>query len=115
MPRQVLSPATVMPAGDLCTSPVRELQDGNAWPLFCAQGEVNVAAWNYFNQLQPGLMSLGPGADLNKIEPVMCADIGQRHITLPEEESVYSLSWQYYGSWPHGFDPAAFVISGGCG
>jgi len=112
--RRVLAPATVLPAVNLCTSPVTQLQDGNAWPLFCLGGEINVAAWNYFVPLRPRLMSLGPNAQLDVILTAYCADIGQDHLTLPEEESVYSLAWQYYGSWPHGFDGAAFVTSGGC-
>lgn len=112
--RQVLAPATVLPAVDLCTSPVQKLQDGNAWPIFCQGGKINVAAWDYFVQLHPQVMSLGPTATLDTIQAAVCADIAERHLTQPQEDSIYALAWQYYGSWPHGFDPTAFIIGGGC-
>ncbi len=112
--RRVLPPATMLPAVDLCSSPVQVFQDGNAGPLFCISGAINTLAWEFFAQLHPRVMSLGLAATLADIEPAICADLGQRHITQPEEDSAYVLAWRYYGSWPHGFDPTAFAINGGC-
>ena len=114
VPRQVLTPAKVLPAVDLCSSLLQVFQDGNAGPLFCSSGAINVQAWRFFEQLNPRVMSLGPGAALADVQPALCADISQGHLTLPEEESVYALAWQYYGNWDHGFDPSAFVGGGGC-
>ena len=88
-------------------------QDGNGGPLFCLGGELNVQAWKFFVQLNPLVMTLGPYATLVDIRPAVCYDTGQGHITLPQEDSVYALSAAYYG-WGSGFDPAAFVIAGGC-
>jgi hypothetical protein len=119
VPSQVLPPATVVPYVALCSAPLQVYQDGNAGPLFCQGGALNVAAWRFFAQLRPLVMSLGPFATLAEIEKAICAG-GSQHITLPEEESAYALAAEYYG-WlningavGHGFDPAAWVIAGGC-
>jgi hypothetical protein len=118
--RQVLAPATVLPYAPLCSAPIREYQDGNAGPLFCLSGAIDVLAWRFFTQLNPLVMSLGRQVTLAQIQAAICADVGRGHVTIPEEDSAYSLAAGYYG-WlningapGHGFDPSAFVISGGC-
>ena len=114
--RQVLPPATVLPVGELCTSAVEVFQDGNAGPLFCLSGALNIAAWNFFAQLQPRVMSLGPSATLAEIKAAICTRGGQ-NMTIPEEDSAYTLAAAYY-DWihgvAHGFDASAFMVAGGC-
>lgn len=115
--RQVLPPATVLPLIDLCSSPVQVFQDGNAGPLFCSSGALNVLAWRFFAQLNPVVMSLGPSATLADVEGALCAGAGGENITLPQEDSAYSLA-AAYNDWvhgvAHGFDDSAFLIGGGC-
>lgn len=117
LPRQVLPPATVLPLIDLCSSPVQVFQDGNAGPLFCSSGALNVLAWRFFAQLNPLVMSLGPSATLADVKGALCAGAGGGNITLPEEDSAYSLA-AAYNDWvhgvAHGFDDSAFLIGGGC-
>lgn len=117
--RQVLPPATVLPVVDLCSSPVQVFQNGNAGPLSCEGGALDVLTWKFFvDNLNPKVMSLGPTATLTEIQAALCADLGQ-HITLPQEDSAFFLAAAYYG-WQrptgpaHGFDPSAWVIGGGC-
>ena len=117
--RQVLPPATVLPVVELCSAPVQVYQNGNAGPLYCFGGEINVLTWKFFvDHLNPKVMALGPNVNLKEIRAALCADLAQ-HITLPEEDTAFFLGAAYYG-WQtpigpaHGFDPSAWVIGGGC-
>jgi hypothetical protein len=114
--RRALAPATVLPAVQLCSAPLQVFQDGNAGPLFCRSGALNVTAWAFFAQLKPRVFPLGPNATLAQIESAICAGGGQ-NMTLPEIDSSYALAASYY-DWihgvAHGFDDEAFIQSGGC-
>ena len=44
----VLSPATVPPVDKECTYPVSRTADGNATPLLCQDGRLNVDAWDFY-------------------------------------------------------------------
>ena len=55
--RSVLPPATVPPVSDECSVPLTKTADGNATPLLCPTGGVNVAAWN---RLARGFVDRGP-------------------------------------------------------
>ena|GEM_PF-4192862 len=117
----MLAPAQVLPYAQLCRTPIQVYQDGNAGPLFCLSGPgLNVLAWRFFAQLHPTVMTLGPQTTLAKIEAAVCSDNGPGHLTIPEEDSAYTLSARYYG-WlningapGHGFDASTFLSSGGC-
>lgn len=112
MPRQVLAPAKVQPAVDLCSLQLQVFQDGNAGPLLCSNG-LNVLAWNYFVLLGSYVMSLGPQASLQAVRDSLCADIVNHHATNAEEASAYQLSAAYYG-WNLAFSATDFLTGGGC-
>ena len=81
---EILAPAKVMPAVALCTTPVQAYQDGNAGPLFCRNGALNVAVWNWFeSSLHPAVMAAGPGRSATAQEAALCARNGG-NMTNPE-------------------------------
>ena len=97
--RQVLPLAVGPPVGDECALPVRTTSDGNARPLTCPGGGLNVEAWDFYVQLHPALMSAGPRATERTVLRAYCgfgepSEIG---ITGQELDSVLFLAADYYG------------------
>lgn len=113
LPRRVLPPATVLPVADLCSAPVQKLQDGNAGPLFCRSGALNVEAWRYFAPSNPHVMALAHNATIKEVQAAVCVDTGQGHMTSAQEDGAYALAAAYHG-WASGFEPSWFVSRGGC-
>jgi hypothetical protein len=110
--RQLLSPATELPAVDICSAPIQQYADGGAGPLFCSSGAVIVAAWMYYAPIDPHVLSVGPNPTLFAVESAMCAD-GRTHATNPMLFSGYELAAAYYG-WNLAFDPEQFILYGTC-
>jgi hypothetical protein len=108
---QALAPATVPPAIGLCSEQLSYGADGNASPLFCAKGQLNVLAWKYFAADHPRVMSLGPNASPQDVEHAICADMSKS--TGPIETSTYQLAAAYYG-WSFGVVPTDVLTNGGC-
>jgi hypothetical protein len=109
---QVLPPATMLPAVPLCTTPVQVYQDGNAGPLQCRGGAMNVAAWRWFEEhLQPPVMAAGPALSTDAQRAALC-QVGPQNMTVPEAESAYWLAAAYY-SWAP-IDAERFLVAGGC-
>jgi hypothetical protein len=108
--RAVLPPASVGPAVDECSAQLSIGADGNAGPLTCANGKLNVLAWDYFAKDNPLVMSLGPDATPDQVLEAMCADL-HTGSTDVIELSVYRLSALYYG-WRFGIDPASEFPAG---
>ena len=108
---EVLAPAKVMPAVALCTTPVQVYQDGNAGPLFCRSGAINVAAWRWFENLRPAVMAAGPGLTASGQEAALCAKNGD-NMTNPELDSAYRLAATYYGWKP--IDIESFLVNPVC-
>jgi len=108
--QQVLVPATVLPAGALCTTPVKVFQDGNVGPEFCRAGALNVAAWKWYEQLQPPVMAAGPGLSPAAQKAALCA-IGPQNLTNVESDRAYWLAAVYYGWTPI---DAGRVLGEGC-
>jgi hypothetical protein len=109
---RVLPPARVLPAVPLCTTPVQVFQDGNAGPLLCRGGAVNVAAWQWFqNHLQPPVLAAGPGLSEDAQKAALCRG-GPQNMTNPERESAYWLAAVYYGWTP--IDVERVLAVGGC-
>ena len=105
--RQVLPPATVPSKVDECTQQLTFEADGNAGPISCANGDLNVLAWEHFASGNPLVMSLGPYATPTQVQAALCADM--QASTIPIETSTYNISALYYG-WSFAIDPT----SGGC-
>ena len=83
-------------------------EDGNARPLTCPDGDLNVVAWNYFAKGNPPVMSIGRAANESEVLQAMCAD---RNTTNPIELSRYHLAALYYG-WHFGADVASKYLTG---
>lgn len=109
--RQVLPPATVPPKVDECTQQLGYGQDGDAAPIKCANGDLNVLAWEYYAKNSPLLMTLGPYADPAQQKSALCSDASRT--STPISTDIYDLSALYYG-WHGGIDPTADLLSGGC-
>lgn len=95
--RRVLWPATVPPHVAECSKQLLYYEDGNATPLFCSNGDINVLAWRYFALMYPLVMMLGPDANPSEVKEALCADLDLNHSTAPIETSAYQLSIAYYG------------------
>ena len=109
---RVLPPATVLPAVPLCTTPVQVYKDGNAGPLLCKGGALNVNAWQWFEQnLQAPVMAAGPGLSAGAQRTALCR-VGPQNMTVPEAQSAYWLAAVYYGWTP--IDAGRVLIAEGC-
>jgi hypothetical protein len=97
VPRQVLAPAKVMPAVDLCSADLVHTANGNVYPLLCQGGAVNMPAWKFYVQVSSNVLSLGRDATLDQVHTALCADQSQYHATYVEESSAYELAAAYYG------------------
>jgi hypothetical protein len=95
--RQVLPPATVMPAVDLCSADLVGTANGNVYPLLCQSGAVNVAAWRFYVQVSSNILALGRDVALEQVQAALCADQSQNHATYVEESSAYEVAAAYYG------------------
>jgi hypothetical protein len=74
--------------------------DGNAGPVTCPDGSVNLAAVQYFNRMNLRVLKLGPKASSADITAAICQDVTARHTTIPVELSAVELvaageRWHY--------------------
>lgn len=69
--------------------------DGNASPVLCPGGGINVLAWNYFEKNKPRVMALSSTATVQQVEAAMCSDLATS--TVPIETSAGELAFLYYG------------------
>lgn len=95
--RQVLPPATDLPNGALCTATLQATADGNAQPLLCRGGAVNVQAWKFYATISASILGLGLNPTEGQAESAVCDDINHNHATRPEETSGFTLAKAYYG------------------
>jgi len=93
----ILAPATVPPLVNECRQKLAYSFDGNASPLTCTSGGLNVLAWRFYASVGTSVMSLGRGASLHQIYGAMCTDWSVDHATNPEEENAATLASEYYG------------------
>lgn len=107
----VLPPATTPPVVSECSIQLAFAADGNASPLFCTDGGINVVAWNYFAGSYPQILSLGPNATPTQVQQAMCAAMA--HGTGPTVQSAGQLAERYYG-WHFAVDPVTNFIPGNC-
>jgi hypothetical protein len=105
VPAQVLPPAGDMPAGKLCSTPITMTADGNATPLLCHDGAVNVQAWSFYADISQDILGLGLNPAPGQPVAAMCDDIAHNGATRAEEASGYRLAAAYYG-WTFSIDPS---------
>jgi hypothetical protein len=106
-----LLPAREPPAVGECSAQLEFDGDGNAGPLVCQNGAINVLAWNYFATIDPPLLGLGRDASEQRVESQLCADLD--HSTVPIERSAYTLARVYYG-WKFGARPVNTLVDDAC-
>jgi len=102
--QHVLPPATDPPVGQLCSKPIATTSDGNATPLFCSNGAVNVLAWAYYGAVSASILSLGLNPSSGQPRAAMCDDLAHNGAKQTQEVSAYRLAAAYYG-WTFTFDP----------
>ena len=86
----------------------RSAADGNATPLFCSTGAVNVLAWKFYADISASILGLGLNPNPGQPQSAMCDDIAHNGATRPEEVNGYKLAAAYYG-WTFTFDPAKVI------
>ena len=105
VPTQVLAPAPDLPVANLCSTQITLTADGNAIPLLCKSGAVNVPAWRFYADVSASVLGLGLNPTEGQVEAAICDDFKRSHATRPEEQSGYKLASTYYG-WNFNVDPA---------
>lgn len=103
--RQVLPPASDLPAADLCTAPLHTTADGRAAPLLCGSGAVNVQAWKFYSTISASILGLGLNPTQGQAQAAVCDDEVHNHATRPEEADGFKLASTYYG-WSFAVDVA---------
>ena len=93
-----------MPAGKLCSKTIATTADGNATPLFCSDGAVNVQAWAYYADISQSILGLGLNPAPGQPVAAMCDDLAHNGATPAEEANGYRLAAAYYG-WQFNLDP----------
>jgi hypothetical protein len=105
VPPQVLAPASDLPVANLCSKPIAITADGNAQPLTCSSGGLNVRAWQYYATISASVLGLGLNPTEGQVESAICDDLKHNHATRTEETSGYRLARLYYG-WTFNIDVA---------
>lgn len=107
----VLPPATVPPVVGECSQQLIFDADGNAGPLTCTNGDINVLAWQYYAKMNSSAMSLGPDATPSQVYRALCA--GVYNTSFPIQDNIYALSATYYG-WHFAVNPSDEINNGSC-
>ena len=110
VPQQVLAPAPDLPVANLCSAQLTTTADGNATPLLCSTGAVNVQAWRFYASVSASVLGIGLNPTQGQVENAMCDDIAHNHASRPEEANGYKLAATYYG-WSFNLDPATVTCS----
>jgi len=110
VPAQVLSPAQGLPIGNLCSTQITVQADGNAAPLFCRSGALNVPAWRFYADISASVLGLGLNPTAGQVQAAICDDIAHNHATRAQETSGYKLATAYYG-WTFNIDVSKTVCT----
>lgn len=102
---KVLPPATVPPVVNECSQKLSYSADGNASPLTCTSGGLNVLSWKFYSTVGTNVMSLGhidvasigSYAAMQEIVGAICSDMQVDHATWPEAQNAAVLASNYYG------------------
>jgi len=84
--------------------------DGNATPLLCQSGALNVQAWRFFATVSASVLGLGLNPTEGQAESAICDDLNHNHATRPEEASGYKLATTYYG-WTFSINVATLTCA----
>ncbi|HET7419962.1 MAG TPA: hypothetical protein VFL27_06240 [Candidatus Dormibacteraeota bacterium] len=103
VPQQVLSPASDLPVANLCTRSIVLTSDGNALPLTCSNGALNVRAWQYYASVSASVLGLGLVPTEGQVESAVCDDLKANHASRAQESNGYQLARLYYG-WTFNID-----------
>ena len=103
MPQRVLPPAPDLPVAQLCSAAITTTANGNAGPLLCHSGAVNVQAWSYYAGVSASILGLGLNPTEGQAESAICDDEKHNHATQTEEASGYRLAATYY-AWTFAID-----------
>jgi hypothetical protein len=97
--REILPLAKNRPVRPECLTAVTPTTDGNAYPLTCSNGEVNVAAWESYATLLPRLLTLGRTVTRCQVYEAEVAPAlsSEENLTYPETFASYQLASAYYG------------------
>ena len=88
----------------LCSKPITQAPDGNATPLSCSNGAVNVLAWKFYADISASILGLGLNPSEGQPRSAMCDDLAHNGANRSEEVNGYKLAAAYYG-WTFTFDP----------
>ena len=102
---QRLAPAPDLPIGALCSTQITVTTDGNATPLLCKSGAVNVPAWRFYAEVSASILGLGLNPTQGQVQGAICDDFKHNHASKTAETSGYRLATAYYG-WAFNVDPA---------
>jgi hypothetical protein len=81
--------------------------DGNASPIICSNGAINVVAWDYLKPNAPALFAAGADASEAQVSTLVSKLVGP----LPSSESEFCLVSAYYGwQFAINLDPATQAI-----
>jgi hypothetical protein len=105
VPTQRLAPAPDLPVANLCSTQIASTSDGNAVPLLCRSGALNVPAWRFYADVSASVLGLGLNPTAGQVEAAICDDFKRGHATKLQEQSGYKLASTYYG-WNFDIDPA---------
>ncbi len=105
VPTQRLAPAPDLPVANLCSTQIASTADGNAVPLLCKSGALNVPAWRFYADVSASVLGLGLNPTAGQVEAAICDDFKRGHATKLQEQSGYKLASTYYG-WNFDIDPA---------
>ena len=114
-----LSPATVPPKIAECSQEISFDTAGDPGPIQCANGDLNVQAWDSLATLEPTVFSLGYSATAAQVQSALCTDVDA---TLSDantknssvvEATVYQIAALYYG-WSFSINPSAVLTNGTC-
>ncbi len=103
-PAVVLAPQTAPPVVTECSLTLIKQADGNAKPLFCPEGGINVLAWHYYAVLKHKVMALPANSSFTQVFAAMCSDSAIGTTTNVIESSEEQLAAAYNG-WSFGQDP----------
>jgi hypothetical protein len=118
-PYAVLSPALVASKTAECAQAISYAGEGSPTPLQCANGDLNVTAWNALSALEPKVMSLGYSPSVTQVEAAICSDANaadadsSANTSTAIETSVYQISKLYY-NWDFSSDPSVVLANGTC-
>jgi hypothetical protein len=105
---RILLPASSPTQVELCSEPLIETANGNADPIFCADGSLNEDAWIHLATNDPTLFQIGPDASFDEVTRAICADrqVSTNSIT----DSTYRLAEAYFG-WQFDEDPTVVMYA----